>query len=103
MFYLVLTTTKGRAEAGRIAKKIVEGKLAACANVVPGISSTYRWKGKIERSSESLLLIKTSDDKLDKLVERIRELHSYDVPEIMALPIKRGSPEYFKWLKESLE
>jgi len=103
MFYLVLTTTKGRAEAGRIAKKIVEEQLAACANVVPGISSTYRWEGKIERSKETLLLIKTSKGKLAKLIKRIKELHTYKVPEIMALPIKRGSPEYFKWLRESLK
>jgi periplasmic divalent cation tolerance protein len=102
MFYLVLTTTKGRAEAGRIAKKIVKEKLAACANIVPGVSSTYWWKGKIERSSENLLLIKTSGGKLDKLIERIKELHSYEVPEIIAVPIERGLAEYLKWLKESL-
>jgi periplasmic divalent cation tolerance protein len=102
MFYLVLTTTKARVEAERMAKKIVGEKLAACANVVPSISSTYRWKGKIERSRETLLLIKTSGEKLDKLIERIKELHSYEVPEIIAVPIERGLPEYLKWLKESL-
>jgi periplasmic divalent cation tolerance protein len=102
MFYLVLTTTKNRAEAERIAKKIVGEKLAACVNVVPNISSTYRWKGKIERSRETLLLIKTSGEKLDKVIKRIEELHSYEVPEIIALPIERGLPEYLKWLKESL-
>ena len=102
MFYLVMTTVKVRADADRIAKKIVDEKLAACVNVVPSISSTYRWKGKIERSRETLLLIKTSGEKLDKLVERIEELHSYEVPEIIALPIERGLPEYLKWLKESL-
>jgi len=102
MFYLVLITTKNHAEAERIAKKIVGEKLAACVNVVPNISSTYRWKGKIERSRETLLLIKTSGEKLDKLFERIKEIHSYEVPEIIALPIERGLPEYLKWLKESL-
>jgi periplasmic divalent cation tolerance protein len=102
MFYLVLTTTKKRAEAERIAKKIVGEKLAACVNVVPSISSTYRWKGKIERSRETLLLIKTSGEKLDKLIKRIKELHSYEVPEIIALPIERGLPKYLKWLKGSL-
>jgi periplasmic divalent cation tolerance protein len=102
MFYLVLTTTKGRAEAERIAQKIVGEKLAACVNVVPNISSTYRWKGKIERSREAMLLIKTSGEKLDKLIERIEELHSYEVPEIIAVPIERGLAEYLKWLKESL-
>jgi len=102
MFYLVLTTVKTRAKAERVAKKIVGEKLAACVNVVPSISSTYRWKGKIEHSRETLLLIKTSGEKLDKLVKRIEELHSYEVPEIIALPIERGLPEYLKWLRESL-
>jgi len=102
MFYLILTTTKKRAEAERIAKKIVGEKLAACVNVVPNVSSTYRWKGKIERSRETLLLIKTSNKKLDKLIKRIKALHSYKVPEIIALPIERGLPEYLKWLNESL-
>ena len=102
MFYLVLTTMKARAEAERMAKKIIGEKLAACVNIVPSISSTYRWKGKIERSRETLLLIKTSGEKLDKLIKRIKKLHSYEVPEIIALPIERGLPEYLKWLKESL-
>ena len=102
MFYLVLTTVKARVEAERIAKKIVGEKLAACVNVVPSIISTYRWKGKIERSRETLLLIKTSGEKLDKVIKRIKELHTYKVPEIIALPIERGLPEYLKWLKESL-
>ena len=102
MFYLVLTTMKARAEAERMAKKIIGEKLAACVNVVPSISSTYRWKGKIERSRETLLLIKTSGEKLDKLIKRIKKLHSYEVPEIIVLPIERGLPEYLKWLKESL-
>ncbi len=102
MFYLVLTTTKDRAEAKRIAEKIVGEKLAACVNVVSNVSSVYWWRKKIERANEALLLAKTSGEKLDRLTTRIKELHSYEVPEIIALPIKRGSSEYFRWLKESL-
>jgi periplasmic divalent cation tolerance protein len=102
MFYLVLTTTKGRAEAKRITDRIIREKLAACVNIVPNTSSTYHWKGKIERSRETLLLIKTSGEKLDKLIKKIKELHSYEVPEIIALPIERGLPKYLKWLKGSL-
>jgi len=102
MFYLVMTTVKARVDGERIAKKIVREKLAACVNVIPNISSTYCWKGKIKRSKETLLLIKTSKGKLAKLIKRIEELHTYEVPEIIAVPIERGLPEYLKWLKESL-
>jgi len=102
MLHVVLITTKDSAEAERIAKQLVEEKLAACVNVLPKISSTYRWKGKVVHASEALLLIKTSDEKLDGLIARVKELHSYEIPEILALPIERGSREYLKWLEESL-
>jgi periplasmic divalent cation tolerance protein len=103
MFYIVLVMAKDLAEARHIGERLVEERLVACANVVPGVDSTYRWKGKVERASEALLLMKTSSEKLDRLISRVKELHSYEVPEVLALPIERGSPEYLKWLKESLE
>jgi periplasmic divalent cation tolerance protein len=102
MLHVVIITAKDSAEAGRIAKQLVEEKLAACVNVLPKISSTYRWKGKVVRASEALLLVKTSDEMLDGLIARVKELHSYEIPEILALPIERGSREYLKWLEESL-
>ena len=102
MFYVVLTTTKDSAEAERIAKRLVDERLAACVNVLPNISSTYRWKGKVEHAREVLLFIKTSREKLDRLMAKVKELHSYEVPEILALPIESGSQEYLKWLEESL-
>jgi periplasmic divalent cation tolerance protein len=102
MFHVVLITTKDSAEAEHIAKQLVEEKLAACVNVLPKISSTYRWKGKVVHASEALLLVKTSGEKLDGLIARVKELHSYEIPEILALPIERGSREYLKWLEESL-
>jgi len=102
MLHIVLITAKDSAEAERIARQLVEEKLAACVNVLPKISSTYRWKGKVEHAIEALLLVKTSDEKLDGLIARVKELHSYEIPEILALPIERGSREYLKWLKESL-
>jgi len=102
MFYVVLATVKDSAEAERIAKRLVDERLAACVNVLPNISSTYRWKGKVEHVREVLLLMKTSHEKLDRLMAKVKELHSYEVPEILALPIERGSQEYLKWLEESL-
>ncbi len=102
MFSLVLTTVKNRAEAKRLSEKLVSEKLAACVSVLPSVSSTYRWRGKLERAKENLLLIKTSDEKLDRLIPRIKELHSYEVPEVLVVPIERGLPKYLKWLEESL-
>ena len=102
MLHIVLITTKDSAEAERIAKQLIEEKLAACVNVLSKISSTYRWKGKIVHASEALLLVKTSDKMLDRLIARVKELHSYENPEILALPIEKGSREYLKWLEESL-
>lgn len=102
MLYVLLITAKDGAEAERIARQLVEEKLAACVNVLPKISSTYRWKGKVVHAIEALLLVKTSDEKLDGLIARVKELHSYEIPEILALPIERGSQEYLKWLEESL-
>ena len=102
MFSLVLTTVKNRAQAKRLGERLVSEKLAACVSVIPNVSSTYRWRGKLERTGETLLLIKTTNEKLDRLVPRIKELHSYEVPEILVLPIERGLPEYLKWIEENL-
>jgi periplasmic divalent cation tolerance protein len=102
MFYIVLTTAKDGAEAEHISERLIDERLAACVNVLPAVSSTYRWKGRVEHAGEVLLLIKTSNEKLDRLMVRVKELHSYEIPEILALPIERGSPEYLKWLEDSL-
>jgi periplasmic divalent cation tolerance protein len=102
MFSIVLTTMGNRAEAKRLGEKLVSEKLAACVSEVPNASSVYWWRGKLEHARETLLLIKTSNKKVDRLIQRIKELHSYEVPEILVIPIKRGSPEYLKWMEESL-
>ena len=76
--------------------------LAACVNIVPGISSVYRWRGNVERDEEWLLLAKSNPRALDALVERVHALHSYDVPEIVALPLIGGSQAYLRWLDEQV-
>jgi periplasmic divalent cation tolerance protein len=102
VFSLVLTTVKNGIEARRMAEKLVSEKLAACVSAIPNITSVYRWHGKIERTKEVMLVVKTSVKKLDRLIRRIKELHSYEIPEILVLQVERGLPEYLKWLEESL-
>ena len=100
-FRLVLVTAGSEEEAAKIARTLVEERLAACANIVPQIRSIYRWEGKVEDGAEALLLIKTSETSLSALENRVRELHSYDVPEVIALKLDQGSAPYLDWLGES--
>ncbi len=102
MFCVVLTTVKNRAEAKRLAEMLVSEKLAACVSAVPNVSSVYRWRGKVERAREVLVVVKTSMKKLERLIPRIKELHSYEVPEVLVLRVERGLPKYLKWIEESL-
>jgi periplasmic divalent cation tolerance protein len=100
---LVLVTCSGTAEARRIARAVVEERLAACVNILPGpVMSTYRWKGKVESARERLLLIKTSRKRLAKLEAAVERLHSYDVPEFIAVPIADGSSAYLSWIEQSV-
>ncbi len=98
---LVLMTAANRDEASRIAEMLVNSRLAACVQILPEIQSVYRWKGEVERASEVLLLAKTTEDKFDGLDRAVREIHSYDTPEIVALPITAGSEPYLNWLLET--
>jgi len=95
---LVLVTAGSQAEAEAIAGALVAERLAACVNVVPGITSIYRWQGEVQRDQEWLLLVKSRRDVLEDLVRRVRELHSYDLPETIALPLVGGSAPYLEWL-----
>ena len=100
---VVLVTCSSPAEARRIARAVVEARLAACVNIMPGaVQSVYRWKGKVESARERLLLIKTSRRRLAKLRKAVEQLHSYDVPEFIALPIAAGAPAYLAWVKDCL-
>jgi periplasmic divalent cation tolerance protein len=101
--FVVLVTCSTAAEARRIARAVVDARLAACVNILPGaLESIYRWRGKVETARERLLLIKTSRKRLAKLQATVERLHSYDVPEFIALPIAAGSPAYLAWLDECL-
>jgi periplasmic divalent cation tolerance protein len=100
-YVVVLVTCGSRAEGQRIAREIVSRRLAACANLLEiPLQSVYRWKGKVEKAREFLLLIKTSAGRLPALEAEVRRLHSYDVPEFIALPIVAGSQKYLAWLSE---
>lgn len=100
---LVLTTCAGPAEAERLADRLVEARLAACVNRIDSVASTYRWQGNIERDHESLLLIKTTKDRYPALEEAIREQSSYDVPEVIAVPLAAGASAYLGWLSAAVQ
>lgn len=95
---LVFSTFPDPATAGRIARQLIEEKCAACANVLPPIESIYWWQGKVEEGKETLVLFKTSEDGYERFQSTLRDLHPYAVPEIIALPINRGLPEYLQWV-----
>jgi len=96
----VLITAPKEEEAVNIAKTLVEEKLAGCINIIRNVRSIYFWQGKIEDDSEVLMIVKTKADLFDKLSERVKSLHSYTVPEIIGIKIKKGSEDYLKWLSE---
>ena len=101
--FIVVYVTAGSAdEADRLARSLVDERLAACVNRIKSVQSVYRWQGKVEQSEEELLIIKTSRDRFAALEKRVRELHSYSVPEVIALPVIEGSSNYLKWLKEQV-
>ena len=100
--YLVVLITTPTDKGKELADFIVENKLGACVNVVGEVSSVYWWKGNIERDKESLLVVKTSWERFGKLVDEVKKVHPYTVPEIIALPIVGGNEDYLKWIDDSL-
>lgn len=99
-FIQVITTVANRHDAQRIAGELLERRLAGCVQVLGPVSSTYRWKGAIETSDEWLLLIKSREELYPAIDTAIRELHPYDVPEILAVPVAAGHADYLRWLAE---
>ena len=98
---VILITTKNVSEANRIASALVEDRLIACANIIKGVQSLFRWQGKVDRASETLLILKSEKKNFSKVVGAVKKLHSYEVPEIIALPIIDGNKDYLKWIKKS--
>jgi periplasmic divalent cation tolerance protein len=102
MHIVVLITAPDKKEARRIARKLIGQKLAACVNIVGGVESLFWWEGKIDAAGEVLLVVKSKREKLPSLIKLVTLIHSYDVPEIIALPIIAGEKKYLRWLDDSL-
>ena len=101
-YIVVLVTAKDKKEAEKIARGLLEAKLIACANIVGGLQSLFWWQGKIDSSKEVLLILKTKKILFKKVLNQVKSLHSYQTPEIIALPIVHGSEDYLSWMKKAL-
>jgi periplasmic divalent cation tolerance protein len=101
-YIIIIVTTAGREEAETIVQRLLEAKLIACANIIGPVSSHFHWSGKIEKAEEYLILMKSRKDLFEKLSETVKALHSYEVPEILALPVVEGSKAYMDWLGSCL-
>ena len=99
LYYSIYITTKDEDEARKIGRALLEEKLAACVNIHP-IESIYWWEREIQEESEVAMLVKTKAGLVDEVIERVKELHSYEVPCIVSLPIEKGNPDYLKWIDE---
>jgi periplasmic divalent cation tolerance protein len=95
---VVLVTTPSPERAAEIARAVVEERLAACGNVLPGLRSIYRWEGKVQDDAEALLVLKTTRARFEALRDRVLALHPYEVPEVIALPVEAGSARYLAWI-----
>jgi len=100
---VVFMTAANGEEATRLAEMLVGAHLAACVQILPEMESVYRWQGKVERQAEVLLIAKTTRGKFDELEREVRALHSYDTPEIVAVPILTGSAPYLEWLNQATD
>jgi periplasmic divalent cation tolerance protein len=100
---IVLTTAGSAEEARKIALHLIENRLAACVNLIPRVESIYRWQGKVESAAEWLLLVKTTAKRVPAVRDAIGELHSYELPECIVLPIEDGSAPYLQWLGETVD
>lgn len=102
-FQIAYVTAANADEAAQIARALIEDRLAACANVTPSVRSFYRWEGQIADDEEAVIVLKTHQSRSAALIERVRELHSYDVPCVVLVPLVDGNPEYLDWLTAELD
>ena len=100
---VILITASTGEEANKIAHGLLAQRKAACVNIVPGVSSLFWWQGKLDSAQESLLIIKTKASLLDEIVTLVKEIHSYDVPEIVVLPIIGGNQDYLRWIDKEVK
>lgn len=100
---LMISTTGSVKEARKVARNLVEERLAACANVIPGVCSFFYWKGRLCREKEALILLKTVNDKAQEIIDKIKEIHSYEVPEIIFFRVDKGEKNYLKWLEKMVK
>ncbi len=100
---LAYITTKNKKEAEKIGGALVKEKVAACVNIISPVDSVYKWKGKIEKAREALLIVKTKKSLAQKIIKKVKSMHSYECPEIIFSPIEGGSRDYLEWWKENLK
>lgn len=100
---IIFITASSAEEGEKISKSLLEEKLVACVNILPQVNSSYWWQGKIETSKEVMLIAKTSDSLVNNVIERVKQIHSYDVPEIIAVSITGGNKDYLKWISDSVK
>jgi periplasmic divalent cation tolerance protein len=102
MYTVILVTAPSNAQARRIARGLLKEKLVACVNIIGKVDSLFWWKGKIEQAAEALLIIKSRRSKAKKIIQAVKSMHSYEVPEIICLPIVEGHKPYLRWIDESI-
>ena len=102
IYQVILSTCPNRASAEKIARQLINDKIAACVNILPGITSIYPWKGRIETAQEHLLIVKTREDQYQAVEKSIQTYHPYELPEIIAVPIETALPQYLQWIDSCL-
>jgi len=103
MYSIIYITTSGESESKKIAKILLQEKLAACVNIIPNITSIYLWNELIEEDSESIMFVKTRSELVEKIINRVQEVHTYEVPCILQIKVKKGSKKYLEWIESELD